>query len=137
MNRTAAACIEWTGSRFKNGYGQATRAFGTRLAHRVVYMSVYGQVSRETVIMHTCDNKACVNILHLVAGTQSENIRDCISKKRDRLCGERNSQAKVKNGCISAIRCLRRTGKYYHRELSELFGLSRHHVTNILNGVRG
>lgn len=32
--------------------------------------------------MHICDNKKCVNPNHLKAGTQSENIKDCVDKGR-------------------------------------------------------
>ena len=36
----------------------------------------------DMVIMHTCDNRACCNPLHLRLGTQQENILDCLAKGR-------------------------------------------------------
>lgn len=39
------------------------------------------------VVMHTCDNRACEEGEHLVAGTQSDNIRDMYRKGRSgRTC---------------------------------------------------
>ena len=39
------------------------------------------------VIMHTCDNPACVNPEHLVLGTQQENVQDMWNKGRQGVKG--------------------------------------------------
>ena len=35
-----------------------------------------------SVVMHTCDNKKCINPKHLVAGTQKQNMEDAARKGR-------------------------------------------------------
>jgi hypothetical protein len=34
--------------------------------------------------MHICDNPKCINIGHLREATQTENVADCVAKKRQR-----------------------------------------------------
>jgi len=33
-------------------------------------------------VLHRCDNPPCFNPKHIFIGTQSDNMRDCVSKKR-------------------------------------------------------
>ena len=45
-------------------------------AHRLVYEECFGPIPAGMVIMHTCDNKICVNPEHLKVGTREENSHD-------------------------------------------------------------
>lgn len=47
--------------------------------HRFVY-SCYYDLPAELMVMHSCDNKRCVNIAHLSAGTNTDNIRDSATR---------------------------------------------------------
>jgi response regulator of citrate/malate metabolism len=53
------------------------------LAHRFVHSMLRKRVEVGQVVMHSCDNPQCINIDHLVLGTQSDNIKDCVSKGRN------------------------------------------------------
>ena len=67
----------------------------------------------------------------------SKEIRD--KMKRDRKGwskGEENSQAKINQQTVDRIRMMFLSGKYSHREISEIIGISRNHVTNIINNKR-
>lgn len=81
-------CWEWLG--FKAcGYGRFYSSAARRsvVAHRWMYVYVYGQFDETLDVCHSCDNPSCVNPLHLFIGTARDNIEDCIRK------GRRNSAA--------------------------------------------
>ena len=69
--------------------------FGTRLAHRVVFMMHHGRVI-ERDLMHHCDNPPCVRPSHLREATHKENMADRAAKGR--AFAPRAGQAVCKNG---------------------------------------
>jgi hypothetical protein len=91
-----SGCWDWTGPKNKKGYGYISgEVNGKRhvpagrhmLAHRVSWLIHRGDIPESdsahgTVVMHKCDNPACVNPDHLVLGSQSDNVKDMIVKGR-------------------------------------------------------
>jgi len=83
-----SACDEWAGTLNGTGYGTiyiaktSDNKSGCWGAHRIVWMQDNGHIPDDMVIMHTCDNRRCINIDHLRLGTQSENIYDAVAKGR-------------------------------------------------------
>lgn len=76
-------CIEWSGARDRCGYGRRMVANQNCLVHRLVAAEHYGaEAIKGKVVMHTCDNPACMNIDHLRIGSQADNVRDMVSKGR-------------------------------------------------------
>lgn len=89
-------CWEWTASTNATGYGLVSVAkFGTRLAHRVVFMVHHGRII-ERDIMHHCDNPPCVRPSHLREATHAENMSDRAAKGR--AFAPRAGQPECKNG---------------------------------------
>lgn len=89
--RGPAECWEWQRCRHRFGHGQASvpsdvPGLGGRVhyAHRIAYHLTHGAVPAGAFVRHTCDNPACCNPAHLVAGTQRENMRDMSRRGRAR-----------------------------------------------------
>ena len=89
------ACWQWIGA--ANGpYGDSRRGgYGVlavpgvdprrnhmRLAHRVAWELMRGPVPPGLFVLHSCDNRRCVNPGHLFLGTARDNTRDMMSKGR-------------------------------------------------------
>ena len=75
-------CWEWQGRKTTKGYGYFTIGRKRIKAHRYAYSIYNGPLESELVIMHTCDNRICVNPKHLVQGSIIDNNKDMYNKGR-------------------------------------------------------
>lgn len=77
------ACWPWTGDKHRKGYGRAFVYGFSVPSHRLALTLHSGEPSDDSLhACHTCDNPPCCNPAHLWWGTNSENVRDAISKGR-------------------------------------------------------
>lgn len=103
-------CWWWAGACNPAGYGHMVDEFPSRKkvrATRVSYEIHFGPSLRTLHVMHKCDQPTCVNPSHLVLGTQSENMRDKVSKGRDRspvFRGEDHGMSKLRADDVLVIR---------------------------------
>lgn len=131
-------CWKWKGAvRNENGYCQFVFRKKTFAAHRFSYELYNGPILDNNIIMHLCDNRKCVNPYHLKQGTNKENSRDMVKKKRvAHNHGEKNGQSKLKLEDINEIKRLYKTGDYTQKELSKLFDVSTANISFIINNKR-
>lgn len=87
-------CWLWSGAPDVSGYGEFKINGKTWKAHRFSYFVTYGDVENGVSVLHKCDNPICVRPDHLELGTQSKNIRDCVSRGRHYMA----SKTHCKNG---------------------------------------
>ena len=124
-------CWEWTASTSGGGYGKIGIKYKTVDAHRVSYELNVGEIPEGKMICHTCDNKICVNPDHLFLGDYKTNYQDMVEKGIEPK-GEDFSK-KLKNVDVMLIKLLLDVGERSHKEISELFDVSREMITNINN----
>lgn len=81
VNRETGACWLWTGWKSKDGYGKMRMNGSVVYAHRLSFVLFVGELGAD-IVMHKCDNPACVRPSHLERGDYSENLAECWSRGR-------------------------------------------------------
>lgn len=119
----------------KSGYGLCNvRHVNERLAHRVSYRAFKGRIPDGLKVLHTCDNRRCVNPDHLFLGTTKDNAHDARAKGRH-AHGERSVRAKLTEEQVREILRLYKT-ENTAKELAERFGVTDSTIQHIYYGTR-
>lgn len=126
-------CWEWTSAKQGAGYGVFWVGGGKSVnAHRFAWESANkSTIPAGMVVMHSCNNKGCVNPAHLSIGTPRDNSAAAV---RDGLApaGERNKGG-GKLTAAQARQIFNNNSEGCHR-LGRLYGVSK---TTILAIKRG
>lgn len=134
-------CWIWTGC-IANSYGRlGTRGKG-RIAPRVSWELHYGPIPAGSLVLHHCDNRACVRPDHLFLGSHADNTADMVSKGRhgckthpERVPrGERNGNAVLTESIVREMRRLFAAGTHRKIDLARHFNASHGLVCAVIDG---
>jgi hypothetical protein len=117
-----SGCFIWTGYVNSWGYGQFNVKGRIWKAHRAAYEDAKGPIPEGLLVLHRCDNPACVNPDHLRLGTDVDNAREKATRKR--------VPTKISEDQVRSIRAA--TGRY--REIADKYKISAAWVCRIKAG---
>ncbi len=124
-------CLDWLVPHNATGYGFVRHNGKNRGAHVVSWELANNASASGFVIMHTCDNRKCINPDHLVCGNDTLNMQDKVSKNRQAKGTDFKSSKLNEQKIIEIIE------KYMsgmsQLEISKLFGVDASHISNIVN----
>ena len=128
---TPSGCVEWTGPKHDE-MGYARIRIGGRMVyvHRAAWEIENGPIPEGLVILHSCDNPSCINVVHMSVGSQRDNVQDMLTKGRADRRGDRANPAKLTGSEVRELRDLAAQG-HSRSELSKIFGISKSQVDNI------
>lgn len=136
-----SGCWIWTAATKEHGYGVigiGGRKDGTIKAHRASYILHKGDIPKDKVVMHLCNNPYCVNPDHLELGTRKDNQQYMVTCGRNKLPdnrAEKAAWAKLKVADVLEI-IARKSSKVRGTgvELAKKFGVSRSAIYEIWRG---
>jgi hypothetical protein len=129
-------CWEWLGSKTPHGHGHITEngTYKTRYVHRISWdLHHPDNPCGPAYVLHRCDNPPCVRPDHLFLGSQADNVRDMIEKRRSPL-GSQRKGGKLTEADIPVIRKLSADG-LSQRAIAKLFGVHQVTISQIFQGT--
>lgn len=130
-------CIVWTRTTNQDGYGRVRILDSLESAHRMSFLAYHrmkGDVYNTKVeLMHSCNNRQCINPLHLSPGSHLQNMQSTVFPNRE---GSRNVKAKLTEADVIEIRrrvAAKEFGAF--TELAREFGVSATTVKRIAKGI--
>ena len=120
-------CWEANGFRNEDGYVIWKTEWTGLSSHRAAYRHFHGPIPEGLEVMHSCDNRACMNPSHLSVGTHADNMNDCARKGR-------SPNAKLSEEQVRIIRNQFGLGKT-SKALAEEYGVSPANINLIVKRV--
>lgn len=96
-------CWVWTGAH-SDGYSMFKVDGHPVKVHKYAWILYNGALPEGLYVLHSCDVKDCVHPKHLHTGTQSDNMKECVQRRRLNNAGEHNPRAILTWKIVDIIR---------------------------------
>jgi hypothetical protein len=125
---TDGGCHEFVGVTTKKGYGVICFLGAHVHAQRVAWVAANRRMIPDgLMVMHQCNNRACVNPTHLEVGTNAQNMRYA------KLSGSyQNYQKLTRENVVEAARLF--VGGMSMRRISLMLGVNHSHISRVFQG---
>lgn len=130
-------CWQWQAGKSDEGYGSFKVAGKVVGAHRVSFVIANGAITGGLFVLHSCDNRGCVNPKHLFLGTNTDNMRDKVKKGRSNppgLSGEKHGMHKLTGEQVRYIREQYTKGNFSQSELARRMNITISTIHLIVHG---
>lgn len=130
---SADGCHEYNSrSTLSRGHKLVHHNGSMRLAHRVMWEIVNGEIPDGLLVLHKCDNPKCVNVDHLYLGTYKDNMRDALERGQQRpRRGEEAGAHKLTDSDVRAIRIMAGQG-ISHSDIARMFSVTQQNIRCIV-----
>src|SRR6266542_362589 len=145
---TEGDCWLWRAGRFADGYVMFNVDCRPRLAHRVAFEFVNGPIPAGALVIHGCDDRACVRLDHLFLGDAA--ARAAVREARGRTAradqhGSKTHRDRVPRAehhyarqfSCADVRTIRRryaSGHVTTRQLADEYGVRQNSIWKIVTG---
>lgn len=127
------ACWIWKKGKDARGYGILRFRGRAYKAHRLAWILTHGEIDDDLFVCHHCDNPPCVNPGHMFIGTQSDNMRDMVSKGRHNPPrGSTNPLSKLTEKQVFTIRWLYSENDLSQDRIAQMYQVSQVLISKVV-----